>query len=187
MSYLAGGYHLPLAHKVAISNAAFIHMTHELMDDEEGWRDNVADSAAIITFAGTMYALWIPPAVQASIAARVGILLAPLALPAAIATSAYITGGFISAVIDPEEGLENYREFFAEPTKIPEKVKFTAETIYAKKIDPAVQTTLGITAMVYDIAEQEVIRKANQIYTGAEEFVDWLGDHRFVTGPYLPF
>jgi len=188
MPFLAGGHALPLAHKIAISNASFIAMSYELADDEEGWMDNLEDTGAILQFAGTLYVLWVPPVVQAGIAARVGVLLAPLAVPAAIITSTFIVGGFVAAVVDPEEGLENYMDFFAEPGKIPERLKFTAETIYEQKIDPAVQVTLSAASMVYNMAEREVLRKATQIHTGMEEASRWIKEHnRFLTGPYLPF
>lgn len=175
MPFLAGGYHLPLASKIAISNTSFLLMAGELIDDEEGWVDNMEDTMAILQFAGTMYVLWLPPVVQAGIATKVGILLSPLAVPAAVVTSTVIVGGVISYFVDPEEGLKNYKDFLTEPTKIPKRLKFTAETIYEEKIDPGVQLTLGVAGFLYNMAEREVQRRVNTIeegITAAYEFVE---------------
>ena len=146
-------------------------MAGELIDDEEGWEDNLADTMAILQFAGTVYVLWLPPVVQATIAARVGLLLTPLALPGAIVTSVVIVGGVVSYFVDPEEGLKNYKDFLTEPTKIPERIAFTAETIYEHKIESKVNLTIGVASMLWNMAKRE-----------------W--DERpplFFTGPYLPF
>jgi len=169
--FLAGGYHLPLASKIAISNAAFIAMMWELTDEEEGWVDNLEDTGAILTFAGTMYVLWIPPVVQGAIAARVGVLLAPLAVPAAVLTTTIIVGGVVSHVIDPEEGLQNYKEFISEPGKWWERTKFTGETIYEQKIEPEVNLTLGVASMLWNMAKREWEERPPL----------------FLTGPHLPF
>ena len=150
-------------------------MAGELIDDEEGWVDNLEDTMAILQFAGTVYVLWLPPVVQAGIAAKVGILLTPLAIPAAIVTSTIIVGGVIAYFVDPEEGLKNYKDFLTEPTKIPERLKFTAETIYEEKIDPAVNITVGIAAMLYRMAVNEVERRIAVLeegVSGAVEFVE---------------
>ena len=171
MPFLAGGYYLSRPAKIAISNASFLLMAGELIDDEEGWRDNLEDTGAIIQFAGTLYVLWVPPVVQAGIAARVGLLFAPLAIPAAVITSTIIVGGVVSYAIDPEEGLQNYKDFITEPTKIPERLKFTAETIYEQKIESKVNLTLGAASMLWNMAKRKY-----------EELPDL-----FVTGPYLPF
>jgi len=163
-------------------------MVYELSDDEEGWMDNLEDTGAILQFAGTLYVLWIPPVVQAGIAARVGVLLAPLAVPAAIATTTFIVGGFVAAVVDPEEGLENYMDFFAEPGKIPERLKFTAETIYEHKIEPKVNLTLGVVKFLYNMGKREAERRVNVIQKGLEEAGEWVEENNpFLTGPYLPF
>jgi len=171
MPFLAGGYHLSLPAKIAITNASFLLMAAELIDEEEGWVDNWEDTGAILQFAGTVYILWIPPVVQGAIAARVGVILAPLAIPAAVVTSTIIVGGIVSYFVDPEEGLQNYKDFITEPTKIPEKLKFTAETIYEHKIESKVNLTLGIGSMLWNIAKREY-----------EKLPDI-----FFTGPYLPF
>lgn len=191
MPFLAGGYHLPFPQKVALTNASFIAMMWELTDDYESsgdWVEYWQDAGAILQFGTTLYVLWIPPVVQAGIAARVGVLLAPLAVPAAIATSAIIAGGVVSYAIDPKEGLDNYKDFISEPTKIPGRLKFTGETIYEHKVEPAVNVTLGIASMLWNIGIREVERKRNEIETGMDEIAAWIEDNqRFLTGPYLPF
>ena len=187
MPFLAGGYHLSLPAKIAITNASFLLMSAELIDEEEGWVDNWEDTGAILQFAGTLYVLWIPPVVQGAIAARIGLIFAPVAMPAAIITSMIIVGGIISYFIDPEEGLKNYKDFITEPTKIPERLKFTAETIYEQKIDPAVQTTLGIVGFLYNMAEREVQRRVNIVQEGMEVVGEWIEENNpFLSGPYLP-
>jgi len=45
------------------------------------------------------------------------------------------TGAVASLAIGGVEGLENYVEFITEPAKIPERVAFTAETIYQEVIE----------------------------------------------------
>jgi len=188
MPFLPGGYHLPFPHKLAIMNSSIIVMMWELTDEEEGWMDTLEDAGAILQFGGTLYVLWVPPVVQAGIAARVGVLLAPLAVPAAIITSAIIVGGVLSYAIDPKEGIQNYKDFLSEPTKVPERLKFTAETIYEHKIDPAVQTTLGIAGFLYNMAEREVQRRVNIVQEGMEAAGEWIEENNpFLTGPYLPF
>jgi len=168
MPFLAGGYHLPLASKIAITNTSFLLMAGELIDDEEGWEDNLADTMAILQFAGTVYVLWIPPVVQAGIAARVGLILAPLAVPAAIVTSAVIVGGIVSYFVDPEEGLKNYKDFLTEPTKVPERIAFTAETIYEHKIEPKVNLIVGLSSMLWNIAKREKEKLPDLFYTGPQ-------------------
>jgi len=53
----------------------------------------------------------------------------------AIVEAAIITGAVASYAIDGVEGVENYIDFITEPTKIPERIAFTAETIYEHKIE----------------------------------------------------
>jgi len=171
MPFLAGGYHLSLPAKIAISNASFLMMSAELIDEEEGWVDNWEDTGAILQFAGTLYVLWVPPVVQGAIAARIGLLLAPAAMPAAIVTSVVIVGGIVSYFVDPEEGLKNYKDFITEPTKIPERLKFTAETIYEHKIESKVNLTLEVVSMLWNMAKREWEERPPL----------------FHTGPYLPF
>jgi hypothetical protein len=158
MPFLSGGYHLSLTAKVAISNASFIAMMWELTDEEEGWADNWEDTGAILQFAGTMFALWVPPVVKASIAARVGVIFAPVALPAAIATSAVIVGGVVSYAIDPKEGLKNYKEFISTPGKYWERTKFSAETLTDEYITPKIILLESFGDWVGDIAERQIKR-----------------------------
>ena len=168
MPFLSGGYHLPLPAKIALTNASFIAMMWELTDDDETSAGEALENlGAIAQFTGTLYVLWIPPVVKASIAARVGVVLAPLAVPAAIATSAVIVGGAVSYAIDPEEGFKNYKEFISEPTKIPGRLKFTAETIAEKVIQPKINQT--------------------QVFLKTMESLSRPYRRRWWTGPYLPF
>lgn len=188
MPFLAGGYSLSLPAKIAITNASFLVMAAELIDDEDGWKDNWEDTGAILQFAGTVYVLWVPPVVQGAIAARVGIIFAPVAVPAAIITSAVIVGGIVSYFVDPEEGLKNYKDFLSEPTKIPERLKFTAETIYEHKIEPTVNVTLGIAGFLYNMAKREVERRVTQVEEGLDAAGEWIDENNpFLTAPYLPF
>jgi len=190
MPFLAGGYNLPLTQKIAITNASFISMMWELTDEETSgdWVESWQDAGAVLQFGGTLYVLWVPPVVQAGIAARVGVLLAPLAVPAAVITSTIIVGGVVSYAIDPEEGLQNYKDFLSEPTKIPERLKFTAETIYEHKIEPKVSLTLGVVKFLYNMGKREAERRVNVIQKGMEEAGEWVEENNpFLTGPYLPF
>jgi len=173
MPFLAGGYHLSIPAKIAITNTSFLLMAVELSDEDASgdWVEAWQDAGSVFQFAGTVYVLWVPPVVQAGIAARVGLLFAPVAIPAAVITSTIIVGGVVSYAIDPEEGLQNYKDFITEPTKIPERLKFTAETIYEQKIESKVNLTLGAASMLWNMAKRKY-----------EELPDL-----FVTGPYLPF
>lgn len=53
----------------------------------------------------------------------------------AIVEAAVIAGAVTSYAIAGEEGFDDYVDFITEPTKIPERVAFTAETIYEHKIE----------------------------------------------------
>jgi len=72
-----------------------------------------------------------------------GILWAPELLtiaavsttPIVIIEGAVVAGAITSYAIGGVEGVENYIDFITEPTKIPERLKFTAETIYEHKIE----------------------------------------------------
>jgi len=190
MPFLAGGYHLPLPQKIAITNASFIAMMWELTDEETSgdWVESWQDAGSVLQFAGTVYVLWVPPVVQAGIAARIGLLLAPLALPAAVLTSTIIVGGVISYAIDPEEGLQNYKDFITEPTKIPERLKFTAETIYEHKIEPTVNVTLGVASLLWNMGKREVERRVSVLQERMEAAGEWIDENNpFLTGPVLPF
>ena len=178
MPFLAGGYHLSIPAKIAITNSSFLLMAVELTDEDASgdWLEAWQDAGSVFQFAGTVYILWVPPVVQAGIAARIGLFLAPVAMPAAIITSMIIVGGVVSYAIDPEEGLKNYKDFLTQPTKIPERLKFTAETIYEEKIDPAVNMTLGVAAMLYRMTINEVERRITVLEEGVSAAVEFVED-----------
>lgn len=75
------------------------------------WWEIFEDAGSIIQFGGTIYILWVPPVIQASVAARVGLMLLPLSVPAAVITSVVTAGGIASTIVDPEDGLDNYIDF----------------------------------------------------------------------------
>jgi len=76
-------------------------------------------------------------------ALSLGVLWAPEILtiaavsttPLVVIEAAVVTGAIASYGIGGVEGVENYIDFISEPTKIPERVAFTAETIYEHKIE----------------------------------------------------
>jgi len=113
MPFLAGGWHLPTSTKIALTNVSLWLMITELRDEPTAgdWRESWQDAGAVFQFASTIYILWVPPVVQASIAARVGLMLLPLSVPAAVLTSVVTAGGIASTIIDPEDGLDNFIEF----------------------------------------------------------------------------
>lgn len=158
MPFLSGGFHLSIAARVAISNASFIAMMWELTDEEEGWADTWEDTGAILQFGGTMFALWVPPVVKASIAARVGVIFAPLAVPAAIATTTVIVGGVVSYAIDPEDGLTNYKEFISTPSKYVERTTWAAETLTEEYVTPKIVLLESFGNWLGDIAERQIKR-----------------------------
>jgi len=67
----------------------------------------------------------------------------------AIVEGVVVTGAVASYAIGGVEGVENYIDFITEPTKIPERIAFTAETIY-----------------------EEVIKEP--LVAGAEAYVGWV-------------
>lgn len=158
MPFLAGGHALSLPAKIAITNASFLLMSAELIEEEEGWADNWEDTMAILQFAGTVYVLWVPPSMQAAIAARVGALLAPLAVPAAIVTSTIIVGGVVSYFVDPDEGLENYKDFLTQWKKIPGRTVGAIETISKKKVEPALGRAQVFGRFIWGMAERQFER-----------------------------
>ena len=123
------GWNTPLPQKITYTNLAFMGMVVELTDDEKGWNDTVEDFAAIAAFAGTTFSLWTPPAVKVATVAAVAPVLAPVAVPGAIISSGLVAGGVVADVIDPEQGLQNYINFYTEPSELPERIEFTAETV----------------------------------------------------------
>lgn len=52
-----------------------------------------------------------------------------------IIEGAVITGAIASYAIGGTEGVENYIDFITEPSKMPERIAFTAKTIYEEKIE----------------------------------------------------
>lgn len=156
MPFLAGGHALPLPQKIAITNAAFLVMAYELTDQEEGWRDNVEDTMAILTFAGTAYILWMPAGVQAAVAVRIGAILAPAAIPAAIITSVIIAGGIVAYFIDPKEGVQNYRKFLTSSPK--EMWKMTKTTTYPVLIEPPITRVRAFINFLGYIADRQLRR-----------------------------
>jgi len=76
-------------------------------------------------------------------ALSLGVLWAPEVLtiaavsttPLVVIEAAVVAGAIASYGIGGVEGVENYIDFITEPTKIPERVVFTAETIYEHKIE----------------------------------------------------
>jgi len=92
-----------------------------------------------------------------------------------------VTGAVVSYAIDGVEGVENYVDFLTTPTKIPERIVFTAETIYEQKIkDPLVAAAVWYVGKVdagIDYVDDTVDSATN-----------WIAERNpFVTGPYLPF
>jgi hypothetical protein len=55
--------------------------------------------------------------------------------PLVVVEVAVVVGAIASYGIGGVEGVENYIDFITEPSKIPERVVFTAETIYEHKIE----------------------------------------------------
>lgn len=175
MPFLSGGYHLSLPAKIAITNASFLAMMWELTDDDQTSAGEALENlGAIAQFSGTVYVLWVPPVFKASIAARVGVFLAPVAVPAAVVTSAVIVGGVVSYAIDPEEGLKNYKEFITKPQKILSDPEKTESLMQAHRIMQA-----GIT-----LGGSELARAGIEVLGN---FSEELFKNRYLTGPYLPF
>jgi len=52
-----------------------------------------------------------------------------------------VAGAVASYAIGGTEGVENYFDFITEPTKIPERIIFTAETLYEHKIEEPLKET----------------------------------------------
>jgi len=72
----------------------------------------------------------------------------------AIAEGIVVAGAVASYAIGGTEGVEDYLDFFMEPTKIPERVKFTAETIYEHKIEqPLITAAKWYVDLVDEVIE----------------------------------
>jgi len=86
--------------------------------------------------------------------------------------AAVVVGGVASYAIGGVEGVEDYIDFITEPTKLPGRVAFTAETIYKEKILPEYTKKKG---------EVNVFLKVLEQLTRPYRINHWK------TGPYLPF
>lgn len=135
---IPGAYYLSKKEKLALSLIAGKLMYDELTDEEKGWVDTLEDAGSIAIFSGVIFQLWVPPQVKAVIMARVSWALRPLAAPVIGFVVGYIAGAEIAEVLFPGEGRKQFKEFWNEPTKIPEKIAFTAATIYEHKILPPI-------------------------------------------------
>ena len=101
---------------------------------ELAWRDDReltwADAPELAVGTLSLGVLWAPEIL--TIAAVSG-------TPLVVVEVAVVAGAVTSYAIGGVEGVENYIDFITEPTKIPERLVFTAETIYEHKIeDPLV-------------------------------------------------
>jgi len=94
----------------------------------------------------------------------------------AIAEAIVVTGAVASFAIGGVEGVDDYIGFIMEPAKIPERIVFTAETIYEHKIEePLVKAAKRYVGWVD--------RRMEDISTITEQLFKF----RWMTGPSLPF
>jgi len=99
----------------------------------------------------------------------------------AVVEAAVVTGAVASFAIGGVEGVEDYVDFITTPSKIPERIAFTAETIYEHKIkEPLVAAAVWYVGKV-----DEGIDYANDTYDSATNWI--VRNNPFLTGPYLPF
>ena len=116
-------------HAKGITSLGIIWTMYEL-----AWRDDRAitwaDAPELAVGTLSLGVLWAPEIL--TIAAVSG-------TPLVVVEVAVVAGAVTSYAIGGVEGVENYIDFITEPTKIPERLVFTAETIYEHKIeDPLV-------------------------------------------------
>jgi len=116
-------------HAKGITSIGIIWTMYEL-----AWRDDReltwADAPELAVGTLSLGVLWAPEIL--TIAAVSG-------TPLVVVEVAVVAGAVTSYAIGGVEGVENYIDFITEPTKIPERLVFTAETIYEHKIeDPLV-------------------------------------------------
>ena len=116
-------------HAKGITSIGIIWTMYEL-----AWRDDReltwADAPEMAVGTLSLGVLWAPEIL--TIAAVSG-------TPLVVVEVAVVAGAVTSYAIGGVEGVENYIDFITEPTKIPERLVFTAETIYEHKIeDPLV-------------------------------------------------
>jgi len=67
-----------------------------------------------------------------------------------------VTGAVASYNIGGTEGVSNYVEFLTEPTKMPQRVAFTAETIYEHKIEPKIKEGNSFGSFLYRVGERKL-------------------------------
>jgi len=97
---------------------------------EKAYRDDqeftVEDIPETLIAGGALAFIWSP-----QIGIAVGLTNPVVATIEVVA----VTGLVASYAIGGREGVENYIDFITEPTKIPGRIAFTAETIYEHKIE----------------------------------------------------
>jgi len=74
----------------------------------------------------------------------------------AVVEGIVVTGAVASAAIGGVEGVTNYVDFISEPTKIPQRVVFTAETIYEHKIQSHVEEGISFGSFLYRVGERKL-------------------------------
>ena len=67
-----------------------------------------------------------------------------------------VTGAVASYAIGGTEGVSNYMDFISEPTKMPERIAFTAETIYEHKIESHVEEGISFGKFLYRVGEKKL-------------------------------
>ena len=67
-----------------------------------------------------------------------------------------VTGAVASYAIGGTEGVGNYFDFITEPTKMPERIAFTAETIYEHKIESHVEEGISFGNFLYRVGEKKL-------------------------------
>jgi hypothetical protein len=151
---------------------AGVALYNELTDEEKGIWDTLEDVGAVASFGGVLFVLWVPPALKIPVMVRVGLVLAPLAVPTIVISGAYLAGAEISHYIDPEDGRRKFKEFISEPQHYKKRLDFTLREINKHVIQPEVTRLQAFAELAYNYAE----RKLRPFY-----------ELRYQTGPYLPF
>jgi len=112
-------------HAKGITSLGIIWTMYEL-----AWRDDRAitwaDAPELAVGTLSLGVLWAPEVLTIAAVSTTPLVVVEVAVVAGAVTS-YAIGGV--------EGVENYIDFITEPTKIPERLVFTAETIYEHKIE----------------------------------------------------
>jgi len=73
-----------------------------------------------------------------------------------IVEGAVVVGAIASYNIGGVEGVTNYVDFLTEPTKMPGRIAFTAETIYEHKIEPKVEEGISFGSFLYRVGERKL-------------------------------